>query len=312
MPNRIKIFAEGEHNTKSAKKSWNLDDLKAIVKNTQAANIEKIPFTTYHPDNDLPVLGYADPKTLRIEREASGRHVLTIEEGEFAENFKSLLKEIGLNKVSIRLTKDKVLKHIGLVDAPAVKDLGYAFEQSDADGDDYEFSITPQGEPKLKPTLSMTELEIQALKAEKEAAEKAVKDAQAKVQHLEAKVQHLEAEKAKAEEKAAEAAFSAELDKFIREDAKNRLTPKQQVLFKRVAANIRKVDGYEFAAEDGKTVKTTALDELKAFVKTMPELSKGEMATEDAAFAAEKSKKYERKKPPTTNRMMEILSGNGK
>lgn len=279
MPNRIKIFAEGEHKTKSAKKSWSFLDLVDIVKNTLESGVEKIPFTIHHPRNDLPILGYADPKTLKIEREATGRHVLTIEEREFAEPFKDVLKKVGLNKVSVALTANKVLKHIGLVDAPAVEGLGVAFAADSETADEFFFE---QNETKMEGELEQLKKELNDLRKQSEAIVAAREEAERKARE--------------AEQKAAEVAFEAELDKFFGE-MRDRLTPKQEAILRRVAKAVRGLEGYEFSQDDGKAVKTTALDELKAFVRAMPAQFSGEKATAtNAASQDEPKTAYERAK----------------
>jgi len=262
MGKRIKIFATGTHKTTSAQKSWNLDDLNEVLSKTLAESPDNIPITIHHPKNDLPIFGYADKYTLAIEPDGK-RHVLTIGIKEFAEPFMKFFKQSGLDKVSVGLNANKALKHIGLVERPAVEGLGYAFATvAGAEADEvYEFSES-------QTFGDMTEIETLA----KEKAE------------LEKRLAMLEAEKAAAEAKVKDAEMERALNKFFDEEAKGRLTPKAEAHLYRVMKALATSSEYEFSEGDGTVVKTTPLADLQAFIKALPVIYSDEQAT--AANAA--------------------------
>ncbi len=270
MANRIKIFATGTHKTASVQKSWNLDDLQTIVSRTAAESPDSIPITIHHPKNDLPVFGYADKNSLKIENDGA-RHVLTIEVKDFAKPFVDFFKQSGLNKVSVGLNANKALKHIGLVERPAVEGLGYAFETvAGADTDEvYEFS-----EPQSFTDMTQ-EMELLA----KEKAD------------LEKRLAALQAEKAATEAKLKDAEMESVLNKFFSEEAKGRLTPKAEAHLRRVMKAVATSTEYEFTEDDGKVVKTTPFAELQAFIKSLPVIyQSGEQATAAHAAGAEFAK----------------------
>lgn len=261
-----------------------MGDLNEVLAKSLMESPSKIPLTLHHPENDLPVFGYADKNTLRVEPDGD-RYVMTVEVKDFAKEFMDILRSAGLNKVSVGLTANKALKHIGLVDKPAVAGLGYAFDSLlRGEGDEeYEFSISPLLENDKAQPKQLTLMEdkkaqelAQTFAAEKAALEKKLADA-------EALVAQAKAEKEKAEAAAREAATDAEIAKFFDEEAKGRLTPKAEAHLKRVMKAISGGAEYEFA-EEGKVVKATPTADLKAFIKALPVIYKqGETATVSAA-----------------------------
>jgi hypothetical protein len=281
---RIKIFATGTHNTASVQKSWNLDDLKEIVEKTVSGAVRQIPLTLHHPKDDLPIFGYAAADTLKIEPDGD-RHVLTIETGSFAQPFCEILRKAGLNKVSVGLAANKALKHIGLVDRPAVEGLGYVFTTRPAADGDTEYEFSEQQSLTTQKQKSMTEQEINALKEEKATLE-------AKFNAAELEKKRLTKEKSDADAALATTAANAAVEKFFSaDDVKNRLTPKQEAHLSRLMKSLAGAAEYEFAAADGTTTKTSPLADLQAFIKTLPVIAGSERATEGNAFAAEGEKK---------------------
>jgi len=124
----LNIFLAGTHSTAHSKKTWNEGDLDAVMASTLANSAEKIPFTAQttdgkHPQDNLPIFGYADRGTLR-KAVVNGVPALQIQPCEFAEGLLPQLKETALNKMSVRFNAaDFSLEHICFVERPAVKDI---------------------------------------------------------------------------------------------------------------------------------------------------------------------------------------------
>jgi hypothetical protein len=127
MPfSRHRIFASGVHrNDKDP--VWPADRVAGVLAATRALSPARIPYTYRHPENSLPVLGYADRDSIALFEEG-GRTYLDIQPVDFAREMMPGLKEAGLDKVSIGLGKKGEIVHIGITDSPAVNGLGVAFE----------------------------------------------------------------------------------------------------------------------------------------------------------------------------------------
>lgn len=124
----LNIFLAGTHSTSHSKKQWDEGDLDAVMASTLANSAEKIPFTAQteegkHPQDNLPIFGYADRGTLR-KATVNGVPALQIQPCEFAEGLLPKLKDTALNKMSVRFNAaDFSLEHICFVERPAVKDI---------------------------------------------------------------------------------------------------------------------------------------------------------------------------------------------
>ena len=126
---RHKIFASGVHKNKDAP-VWPKEKVIGVFESTKANSPLKIPYTYRHPQNNLPVLGYADRESVQVFEE-DGRTYLTAQPLDFAKEWIASLKNAGCDKVSIGLGKLGEIVHIGFTDNPAVAGLGAAFEASD-------------------------------------------------------------------------------------------------------------------------------------------------------------------------------------
>ena len=126
--NRHKIFASGIHkNDKDP--VWPADRVVGVCAATKEHSPARIPYTFRHPENNLPVLGYADRDSIQSFEE-NGRMYLDINPIDFAKELLPGLRDAGLDKVSIGLGKKGEIVHIGVTDRPAVSGLGAAFEAS--------------------------------------------------------------------------------------------------------------------------------------------------------------------------------------
>ncbi|MBL7998329.1 MAG: hypothetical protein JNL32_06795 [Candidatus Kapabacteria bacterium] len=121
----LTVFTSGTHKTSAAKKTWTEDDVKAIVENTQKQGAERIPFTFDHPTDNLPVLGFFNREDIRLAQH-DGKPAIQVRPAAFAggeDGFRSLAQSTH-NKPSILVgIVDKIIKHIGCVEKPAVVDI---------------------------------------------------------------------------------------------------------------------------------------------------------------------------------------------
>lgn len=118
----IPIFWNGKHKNKGTKKDWTAEDVQKIFSATQELSDEKIPFTIDHPVNDLPVIGWTSKKDMKLTL-IDGKAIIEAKPTEFSEPALKAIKESGRKKVSIAFKPDLSIKHIGLVEKPAVTDL---------------------------------------------------------------------------------------------------------------------------------------------------------------------------------------------
>lgn len=127
---RHKIFASGVHKqTDPALAVWPAERVKALFETSKASSPKHIPYTFRHPQNNLPVLGFAERDSLELLDEG-GRTYLTIQPKEMAGEFLTGLKKVGFDQVSVGLGKLGEIVHVGFTDNPAVVGLGAAFEAS--------------------------------------------------------------------------------------------------------------------------------------------------------------------------------------
>ena len=129
---RHKIFASGVHKkADQAQAVWPADRVLGVYESSKANSPAMIPYTYRHPQNSLPVFGYAERDSLEVF-EDGGRTYLSVVPKEMATEFLDGLKKAGLNQVSVGLGKKGEIVHIGFTDNPAVTGLGAAFEASEA------------------------------------------------------------------------------------------------------------------------------------------------------------------------------------
>jgi hypothetical protein len=127
---RHKIFASGVHKKDNpAQAVWTSDRVQGMYESSKVNSPAMIPYTFRHPENSLPVLGYADRDSLTVFEEG-GRTYLSVVPKEMAKEFLGGLKATGFDKVSIGLGQKGEIVHIGFTDNPAVAGLGAAFEAS--------------------------------------------------------------------------------------------------------------------------------------------------------------------------------------
>lgn len=146
---RHRIFASGYHE-KAKSKVWPPEKVIGVLTATKLHSPDRIPYTYRHPQNNLPVLGYASRESI-ASFESDGRTYLTIEPVDFAREMLPGLKQAGLDKVSVGLGTKGEIVHIGITDIPSVDGLGVAFEASDnvpaVYAEEVEFEATQLGNP---------------------------------------------------------------------------------------------------------------------------------------------------------------------
>jgi len=274
MPNKypkISVFWNGTHKNRGKKKEWTGDDVRTIFQNTLAQAEDRIPFTIDHPDNDLPVIGWTSKDKLTLLEEGD-RVTIQAEPTEFSEAVLDAVKSSGRKKVSVALRgSDLSIRHIGLVEKPAVTDLpAIPFNDEEqeivfceADEPLVEDAPLPVEEPTQNDELPIIneggdmpntdttpdatfQAEMDALKAERDAMAK--------------RLAAIEAEKRALE-------FSAYLDS---EELKTRVTPAMKPGLLRLMQVLDGQEEYTFS-EDGKDVKKQPLDELRGLLTTLPE-----------------------------------------
>ena len=121
----LTVFLPGKHATSAPKKVWSEQDVQDIVTNTQKFGAERIPFTYNHPEDNLPIVGFFNKTDIRLGS-YDGMPSVQVKPAAFAggeDGFRSIAKS-SHNKPSILVgIYDKIIKHIGLVERPAVKDV---------------------------------------------------------------------------------------------------------------------------------------------------------------------------------------------
>ena len=112
----IRLFTSGTHNGLS----FSNDDIASIAAKTAAESPERIPIVLGHPKNDLPVLGYVPKGVIKLYQEGDKMSLgFEREEADLGNEGVEIARELGKNKISIRLREGKI-KHIGLVRRAAV------------------------------------------------------------------------------------------------------------------------------------------------------------------------------------------------
>lgn len=131
---RHKIFASGVHRKDNPDDAvWPAERVNALFERSKELSPAQIPYTYRHPENGLPVLGWADKESLEVVEEG-GRMFLTVVPKELAVEFMQGLKDVGYDQVSIGIGQKGEIVHIGVTDKErtAVSGLGPVFERSES------------------------------------------------------------------------------------------------------------------------------------------------------------------------------------
>ncbi len=228
------IFWNGKHNNKGAKTEWTVDDVERIYevnKNT------RIPIVIKHPEDDLPIIGFARGLRKRI---AGGRTILEAKLEKISQWLVDKLKELNLNKISIALDSDlSTIRHLGLTDNPAIEGMpAIMFEN--------EFFIN--SEDLMNDKILFLEEEVKKAKQEIETLRNEKEELQKKVQALERAKQEL--------------AFEAKVKEMLQGVA-----PRYRDRFERIVqAILKKIDGVEFEKDE-------ALQEIFKFFTEFPKIT---------------------------------------
>lgn len=114
----IRLFTSGTHNGLS----FSNNDIIGIAAKTAAMTQETIPIVLGHPKNNLPILGFLPRKAITTYQEGDKVSLgFDREEAELAGESMDVIRQLGRNKISIRL-EDNEIKHIGLVERAAVSE----------------------------------------------------------------------------------------------------------------------------------------------------------------------------------------------
>lgn len=112
----IRLFTAGTHNGLT----FSNEDIARIAKDTADFGENKIPFVLGHPEKNLPIMGFLPKVALRIYKEGAKTSIgFDKDKADMSEESMEALREIGKNKLSLRLVEG-VIRHIGLVEKAAV------------------------------------------------------------------------------------------------------------------------------------------------------------------------------------------------
>lgn len=112
----IRLFTSGTHNGFS----FSNEDIASIAAKTAAESPERIPIVLGHPKNDLPVVGYIPRRAIGVYKEGDKMSLgFERDQADLGDEGVEIARELGKNKISIRLKKGKI-KHVGLVKKAAV------------------------------------------------------------------------------------------------------------------------------------------------------------------------------------------------
>lgn len=113
---QIRLFTSGVHNGLSFSNA----DIDSIATKTTAEGREQIPLVLGHPKNDLPVVGFLPKAAITTYKEGDKVSLgFSREAAELDEESLNVIRNLGRNKISVRLEDGKI-KHIGLVERAAV------------------------------------------------------------------------------------------------------------------------------------------------------------------------------------------------
>ena len=285
----IPVFWSGTHLNKGDKKEWTPEDVRTIFYSTKKKG-GKIPFTIDHPKNDLPVIGYTDNYNIRLIEDGV-KATIEVQPTDFAEQILKQVKDSGRKKVSIALSPDDYsIRHIGLVEKPAIKDLpAIPFEKSEetinfelecADSIFADLPIEPTVNEKFLSNFNKEKIMDDKPNQKPEPNPILLKFEQ---ENAELKAQ---LEKLKAEQSAVQAEKrQLEFKQYLADNHSSRVTPAIMPKVLRIMTALDGQQEYEFT-EDGTVIKTTPLEEFKALLFTLPEQVKfGEFAVNGTADA---------------------------
>lgn len=126
---RHKIFRSGIHRN-DGQQVWPPDRVRGVLDATRRLSPAFIPYTLLHPENSLPIYGFARKEDIQGEELPDGGFAITSVLHKFAEEAIPALEAQGLNQVSIGLGKDDEIVHVGFVPKPAVSGLGTVFSEA--------------------------------------------------------------------------------------------------------------------------------------------------------------------------------------
>lgn len=255
----IRLFTAGTHN----QLTFSNDNISAIFEKTKAGELEKIPFVLGHPKNDLPVVGWISKTALKLYGEGEKQSIgFSRDQAEFCQESIDTLKELGRDKISVRLT-DGAITHIGLVKSPAVKEN----ESQTFSDEGVMFFNAPDAlsfNESLKDVVKTFVKEIlnnPLTKKDKKMDNKEFEALKLKNEQLEQKLKDKETEQAKAAKTERVNAFKAE---FSADQYKGKIDLPSAM---RIATALaEQSESFEFE-KDGETVKRTALQEFSALLK---------------------------------------------
>jgi len=283
----IPLFWNGQHKNKGEKKNWTAEDVTKIFNGTQEFSADKIPFTVDHPANDLPIIGWTNKENMRLVT-VGNRTTIEAKPTEFSEPYLDRIKQEGKKKVSISITPGNyAMRHIGLVEHPAVTDLPQIpFEEEELicfemEFDDVVFDDTPSGDTPTDNNFSINSKEgvmpdntTETPKAEDNAELLQFKaDLEAKSAELATK----EARIAELEAKQREMEFNQFLDT---PEIKEKITPAYRDQVLRLLKSLDGQAEFEFS-EGTEKKKTTPVEDFKALLSSLPkQVMFGEFAKE--------------------------------
>jgi hypothetical protein len=262
----IPVFWSGKHSNKGGKKDWSVEDVNKMFTSTVAKG-GKIPFTIDHPHNDLPVIGYTDFSNIRLVQDGQ-RAIIEVRPTEFAESILEQVKASGRKRVSIALSPtDFSIRHIGLVEKPAVKDLpAIPFEESD---EPIKFELESEEPLFITNTQSQditTDNKGESMDSNNPTPDPVLLKFEQENAELKAQIDKLKAEQAAIQTEKR----MLEFKQYLLDNHSRQITPALQPKVLRLMMALDGQQEYEFT-EDDKTVKTTPLEEFKSLLAMLPE-----------------------------------------
>jgi hypothetical protein len=276
----IPVFWSGTHLNKGDKKEWTVEDVNKIFTNT-TAKPGRIPFTIDHPKNDLPVIGYTDNLNMRLVMDGQ-RATIEVQPTDFAEQILEQVKASGRKKVSIALSPDDYsIRHIGLVEKPAVKDLpAIPFEKSE---ETINFELECEEELFSEPDTPEPDNNFNNITEEPNMDNNPNIEPNPELLKFEQENTELKAELERLrEEQSAIKAENRQLEfkQYLTDNHRGRVTPALQPKILRIMTALDGQPEFEFT-EDEQQIKASPLDEFKALLTTLPEQVKfGEFAAD--------------------------------
>lgn len=270
------VFWNGKHQNAGDKKEWTFSDVYKIFTSTVAKG-EKIPFTIDHPANDLPIIGYTDAQNIRFIQDGK-KATIEVRPVEFAKEILEQVKKTGRKRVSVALnSEDFSIRHIGLVEKPAVADLpAIPFEKAEEI-----FNIELENENVL--TIEEAKKEMQKTKNFEAEAEK-LKNALSENEDLKTELQKLKEDvaKLKAErEVLAKEKRLLEFKQYLENNHREQIPPVVIPKILRIMEVLNTQPTYTFM-DNGEQKEATPLQEFKEFLCSLPKvITFNEYATDD-------------------------------